>query len=49
MIYPVILCGGTGGRLWPLSRALLHIIEVQSGTYRGEDDIVRFADDYKRP
>ena len=23
MIYPVILCGGTGSRLWPLSRALL--------------------------
>src|SRR5262245_6548574 len=22
-IYPVILCGGTGSRLWPLSRALL--------------------------
>ena len=26
----------------------LHVIEVQSGTYLGEDDIVRFADDYKR-
>ena len=26
----------------------LHIIEVQSGSYLGEDDIVRFADDYGR-
>jgi mannose-1-phosphate guanylyltransferase/mannose-6-phosphate isomerase len=26
----------------------LHIIEVQSGTYLGEDDIVRFEDSYGR-
>ena len=26
----------------------LHMIEVQSGTYLGEDDIVRFEDIYKR-
>ncbi len=26
----------------------LHLIEVQSGTYLGEDDIVRFEDDYRR-
>jgi len=26
----------------------LHLIEVQSGSYLGEDDIVRFVDDYKR-
>ncbi|OYY82079.1 MAG: hypothetical protein B7Y33_00525, partial [Hydrogenophilales bacterium 16-62-9] len=26
----------------------LHIIEVQSGTYLGEDDIVRLEDIYKR-
>jgi mannose-1-phosphate guanylyltransferase / mannose-6-phosphate isomerase len=26
----------------------LHIIEVQSGTYLGEDDIVRFEDRYGR-
>jgi len=25
----------------------LHIIEVQSGSYLGEDDIVRFEDIYK--
>jgi mannose-6-phosphate isomerase-like protein (cupin superfamily) len=27
---------------------LLHIIEVQSGGYLGEDDIVRFEDSYGR-
>jgi mannose-1-phosphate guanylyltransferase/mannose-6-phosphate isomerase len=27
----------------------LHIIEVQDGPYLGEDDIVRFQDDYERP
>ncbi len=26
----------------------LHLIEVQSGSYLGEDDIVRFEDVYKR-
>jgi mannose-1-phosphate guanylyltransferase / mannose-6-phosphate isomerase len=26
----------------------LHIIEVQNGLYLGEDDIVRFQDDYGR-
>jgi mannose-1-phosphate guanylyltransferase/mannose-6-phosphate isomerase len=26
----------------------LHIIEVQSGSYLGEDDIVRFEDSYGR-
>jgi len=26
----------------------LHLIEVQSGSYLGEDDIVRFQDDYGR-
>ena len=26
----------------------LHFIEVQSGTYFGEDDIVRLEDDYGR-
>jgi mannose-1-phosphate guanylyltransferase/mannose-6-phosphate isomerase len=26
----------------------LHLIEVQSGSYLGEDDIVRFEDIYKR-
>lgn len=27
----------------------LHIVEVQSGSYLGEDDIVRLEDDYARP
>jgi mannose-1-phosphate guanylyltransferase/mannose-6-phosphate isomerase len=27
----------------------LEVIEVQSGSYLGEDDIVRFDDDYRRP
>jgi mannose-1-phosphate guanylyltransferase/mannose-6-phosphate isomerase len=27
---------------------MLHIIEVQSGSYLGEDDIVRFEDIYGR-
>jgi mannose-6-phosphate isomerase-like protein (cupin superfamily) len=27
---------------------MLEILEVQQGTYFGEDDIVRFADDYQR-
>jgi mannose-1-phosphate guanylyltransferase / mannose-6-phosphate isomerase len=26
----------------------LHLIEVQSGSYLGEDDIVRFEDVYQR-
>jgi mannose-6-phosphate isomerase-like protein (cupin superfamily) len=26
----------------------LHIVEVQSGSYLGEDDIVRFEDTYGR-
>jgi len=26
----------------------LHVIEVQSGDYLGEDDIVRIQDDYSR-
>lgn len=26
----------------------LHLIEVQTGTYLGEDDIVRYEDVYKR-
>ena len=29
-------------------RELLEIIEVQSGSYLGEDDIVRFEDQYGR-
>jgi len=35
-------------RLTNTSHEILEIIEVQSGTYLGEDDIVRFDDDYGR-
>lgn len=92
MLIPVIMAGGSGTRLWPLSRSLypkqflplvsdrtmlqetflltenestyiplgaihalrnpgkapLELIEVQSGSYLGEDDIVRFEDLYGR-
>lgn len=38
----------TRHRLQNLTEAELEIIEVQSGSYLGEDDIVRFEDDYDR-
>ncbi|MGE3153723.1 MAG: mannose-1-phosphate guanylyltransferase/mannose-6-phosphate isomerase [Nitrospiraceae bacterium] len=39
---------GTRHRLENPGREILHIIEVQNGPYLGEDDIVRFQDDYGR-
>ncbi|AMN46444.1 mannose-1-phosphate guanyltransferase [Steroidobacter denitrificans] len=39
---------GTRHRIENPGRIPLHIIEVQSGTYLGEDDIVRFEDRYGR-
>jgi len=39
---------GTTHRLENPGRIPLHLIEVQSGSYLGEDDIVRFEDIYKR-
>ena len=39
---------GTKHRLENVGKVALHLIEVQSGGYLGEDDIVRFEDDYKR-
>ena len=39
---------GTKHRLENPSKDLLEIIEVQSGDYLEEDDIVRFDDDYGR-
>jgi mannose-1-phosphate guanylyltransferase/mannose-6-phosphate isomerase len=39
---------GTKHRLENRGDQPLYVIEVQSGSYLGEDDIVRFADDYKR-
>lgn len=39
---------GTTHRLENPGKISLHMIEVQSGSYLGEDDIVRFEDVYKR-
>lgn len=39
---------GTTHRLENPGKMALHLIEVQSGSYLGEDDIVRFEDVYKR-
>jgi mannose-6-phosphate isomerase len=35
-------------RLWNKTSKLLKVIEVQTGDYFGEDDIVRLEDDYSR-
>ena len=35
-------------RLENPGKILLELIEVQVGSYLGEDDIVRYADDYNR-
>jgi mannose-1-phosphate guanylyltransferase/mannose-6-phosphate isomerase len=39
---------GTPHRLENPGKITLHVIEVQSGSYLGEDDIVRFEDSYGR-
>jgi mannose-1-phosphate guanylyltransferase/mannose-6-phosphate isomerase len=39
---------GTAHRLENPGKIDLELIEVQSGSYLGEDDIVRFEDDYRR-
>jgi len=39
---------GQAHRLVNLGKTILEIIEVQSGSYLGEDDIVRFEDNYGR-
>lgn len=39
---------GVKHRLENIGEEPLYLIEVQSGDYLGEDDIVRFEDDYKR-
>ena len=39
---------GAKHRLENIGTEPLHLIEVQSGTYLGEDDIVRFEDSYGR-
>ncbi len=39
---------GTTHRIENPGKVVLHIVEVQSGSYLGEDDIVRFEDNYGR-
>ena len=39
---------GTAHRLENPGKISLHLIEVQSGSYLGEDDIVRIEDSYGR-
>jgi hypothetical protein len=47
-VVPVVLAGGAGTRLENPGRLPLEIIEVQTGSDLGEDDIVRFDDAYGR-
>jgi mannose-1-phosphate guanylyltransferase/mannose-6-phosphate isomerase len=42
------ISAGTKHRLENVGSSPLFVIEVQSGDYLGEDDIERFADDYRR-
>lgn len=39
---------GSKHRLANCGEGILEVIEVQTGTYFGEDDITRYADDYQR-
>ena len=39
---------GSTHRLENPGKLPLHMVEVQSGAYLGEDDIVRFEDKYRR-
>ena len=39
---------GAKHRAWNETDEIVQFIEVQTGTYFGEDDIVRLEDDYKR-
>ena len=39
---------GSKHRLENNTESPLNIIEVQTGTYFGEDDIIRYEDDYDR-
>jgi mannose-1-phosphate guanylyltransferase/mannose-1-phosphate guanylyltransferase/mannose-6-phosphate isomerase len=51
LVFPnesVYIPKATKHRLGNPGKADLHLIEVQSGDYLGEDDIVRFADNYGR-
>ena len=44
----IFVGAGEKHRLENPGKLLLEVIEVQSGAYLGEDDIVRFQDDFKR-
>ena len=44
----MLLALGTTHRLENPGNIPLEIVEVQSGSYLGEDDIVRFEDQYNR-
>jgi len=35
-------------RLWNKTDSLIKVVETQTGDYFGEDDIIRYEDDYKR-
>ena len=39
---------GSAHRAWNQSNSEVQFIEVQTGTYFGEDDIIRLEDDYER-
>ena len=39
---------GTVHRLENIGSEMLEVIEVQTGSYLGEDDIERFGDDFNR-
>ena len=44
----IFISKGTKHRINNTGKKLLIIIEVQTGTYFGEDDIIRLEDDYRR-
>ena len=51
MIIPIILCGGSGTRLWPLSRKLYpkQFISLINDTTLFQDTILRLPDYLKKP
>ena len=44
----IYINSGVKHRLENPTKEIISIIEVQTGTYLGEDDIIRYDDDYKR-
>ena len=44
----IFINAGIKHRLENVTKNIITIIEVQTGSYLGEDDIVRFEDDYQR-